>query len=384
MRRVFLSNKGLAFALIIVVLFVIQGMPHSPVLHAQGMKPKVLIFSSVDIYYVADTVQKLGEDVGVNGFLFLYIADWWTPREKLFENLEVLREVNSKGAKYGVDSNFVKVALGYSTLPDWTDDKAWAVVLNNFRNIAELIKQTGTKGIAIDTEPYNAPLFDSKAARFKMIANDILKRKIYQRGKEIVQALTEVSPDIEVIILPEGAFYWFNPEQGTMPNAYELWIDFFDGMASVKNRSGIVIAGERTYSVVNRLSVNKIYRMTDDAMQTHVRDLAFWKEKCSIALGMWPLGKEYHDKSARYPVSDFREQFSQAVALSPKYVWIYDHGTAWFQLSKEEAEKYTKNNRWIWEKRYQMLPPVNNVDEYYGVLREYRKRETISLGKRTN
>ena len=374
MRSFFSSNKGLAFAIIIIVLFIIQEQPHSPVLHARGMKPKVLIFSAIDIYYVADNVQKWGEDVGANGFLFSHIAEWWTTKEKLADNLDVLREVNRKGAKHGLDSNFIKVAIGYSELPVWTDDKAWANVVENFRNIAELIKQTGTKGIAIDTEPYSVALFDSKAARFRMIDNDILKRKIYQRGREIMQAITEVFQDIEVIILPEGAFYWFNPDQGTMANAYELWIDFFDGMASVKNRSGIVVAGERTYSVVDRLSVIKIYRMTDETMQTHAKDPAFWKEKCSIALGMWPLGKEYHDKSARYPVSDFREQFAQAAALSPKYVWIYDHGTAWFQLSKEEAEKYTKDGRWIWEKRYQVLPAVPNIDEYYTVLREHRKR----------
>lgn len=345
--------------------------------------PKVLIFSTVDIQYLSDSVERWGKEIGVNGFLLSYVADWWTQRAELFRNLDLMREVNRRGAACGVDSNFINVALGYKELPLWTDDKAWAGVLQNFRGIAEFIRQSGTRGIAIDTEPYNAALFNSRAARFKDIDREILRARVYQRGREIMRALTEVYPEIEVIILPEGALYWFNPEGG-ISHDYELWIDFFDGAASVRNRRGIVIAGERTYSVPDKSSMEKIYNRTEDSMRGHAGAPQFWNKKCSIALGMWPLGREYNDKSARYSPSDFRMQFSAAVALSPRYVWIYDHGAAWFSLKKEEVEKYTSNGRWIWEKSYQAMPAIKNIDEYYAVLRDYQKRRKTPVENKTN
>jgi hypothetical protein len=335
-------------------------------------KPKVLLFSAIDGEYLADSLEHWGNDVGVNGFMMANVADWWSTKNEIFKNLDLLKKINAQGQQYNIDSNFIKIALGHSQLPLWTDDKAWAGVLDNVKNIAELIKQSGTKGIALDTEPYEASLFDTKAVRFKSTNRDILKAKVYQRGKEIMQALTGVFPDIEVIILPEGSFYWFNPDQGSVASAYELWIDFFNGMASVKNKKGIVVAGERTFHVTDRNSLNKVYNMINNTMIEHVEDPVFWKERCSIALGMWPLGKEYDNKAAHYSPLVFKEQFSQAVTLSPKYVWIYGHGASWFQLKREEAEKYTKGGRLIWGKEYQILPTDPNINEYYSILRNYK------------
>lgn len=359
------------FFIIIFIFFAIVTLHPSTksVLHAEVGKPKVLLFSAVDIHYLTDSIQKWGGEVGVNGFFLSYLANWWTPKEKLFEHINVLTDLNRKGTRYGIDRNFIKVALGYGKLPDWTDDAAWVAVLNNFANIAELIRRSGTRGIAIDTEPYEVSLFDSNADRFKTIERDLLKAKIYQRGREMMQVLSAGFPEIEVIILPEGALYWFNPDQGFHGKSYELWIDLFDGMASVKNKKGIVIAAERTYGVTGKNSVGEIYNLINNTMLKYVQNLAWWKQKCSIALGMWPLGKSYSDKSARYSVGQFKEQFLQATALSPKYVWIYGHGAAWWQLMPNEIAKYTANGGGIWRKEYQVLPVDPAILEYYAVVK---------------
>lgn len=357
----------------LLLLFTVISDPDNLAYASPANKPKVLLFSAIDGQYLSDSLEFWGKDVGVNGFIMAYFADWWSPKNEIFNKLDLLKKINAQGRQYDIDSNFIKIALGYRELPLWTDDRAWAGVLDNFRNIAELIKQSGTNGIALDTEPYDASLFDTKATRFKSTKRDILKAKVHQRGKEIMQVLTEVFPDIEIIILPEGAFYWFNPDQGTMASAFELWIDFFNGMASVKSKKGIVVAGERTYSVTDRNSLDKIYSMINNTMIEHVEDPVFWKERCSIALGMWPLGKEYDNKTARYSPSAFKGQFSQAVALSPKYVWIYGHGASWFQLKGEDADKYTKGGKSIWGKEYQIIPTDPNINEYYSILRNYKK-----------
>lgn len=336
-------------------------------------KPKVLLFSAVDSQYVADSLEFWGRDVGVNGFMLSYVADWWTPKNDIFKNVDLLKNINTRGKQYGIDSNFLNTSLGHGELPLWTDDRAWPGVIDNFRNIAELIKRTGSKGIALDTEPYTVALFDSKAPRFKSTDRNTLKAKVYQRGRETMLALTDVYPDIEVILLPEGAFYWYNPDHGSS-TVYELWIDYFNGMASVKNNKGIVVAGERTYSLTDRDSLIKVSALIDTTMKQHTENPVFWDERCSVALGMWPLGREYDNKSAHYSPAEFKRQFSQAASLSPKYIWIYDHGSAWFQLKAGDVVKYTRGGRAIWGKDYQQLPTDPHIDDYYSVLRDYKKQ----------
>ena len=339
--------------------------------NTQG-RPKVLMFAAINISHLADSVQYWSEKAGVNGFFIDNIANWWTSRDKLFEKLQVLTEVNSRGARYGVDSNFLKVALGYGKLPDWMDDEKWANVVKTFGDISELANRSGSRGIAIDTEAYSIPLLDTRDERYKGIRKDLLRAKVYQRGRDIMRAIADAFPDIEVIVLPEGAFYWFNPDQGTSPGSFELWIDFWNGMASVNNKNGIVIGAERTYSVLNSIHMGQIYAMGQKTMLEHVQNKAFWMNKCSIAIGMWPLGKSYEDKAARYTPVQFREQFQAAVALSPRYVWIYGHGAAWWKLTAEEIKKHSSAGGVVWSPESQMLPTDSAIDKFFAVVREGR------------
>ncbi len=366
--------RQVAVRALVILLLAFPTMALTGLAHASpNGKPEVLLFTTVDKQYLADSLEFWGNNVGVNGFMLAYVAEWYSTKNEVYSNLDVLKRINARGRPFGVDSNFIKVALGYGQLPVWTDDKAWAGVIDNFRNIADLAKLSGTKGIALDTEPYGTALFDSGAARFAPAGREVLRATVYQRGKEIMQALSAVFPDIEVIILPEGAFYAFNAGQEANASTYELWIDFFNGMASVKNKTGIVVAVEATYSALDKDTIKKIYDLSDSTMIAHVADQVFWRDKCSIALGMFPLGKAYDNKAARYSSDVFKNQLWEMARLSPKYVWIYDHGTAWFQLKAQDADRYTKGGRWIWEKRYQVLPTDPNIDEYYAVLRNYRK-----------
>ncbi len=353
----------------LLLLFTIISDPYNLAFAFPANKPKVLLFSSIDGQYLADNLEYWGNDVGANGFMLSYVAEWWSTKNEIFKNLDLLHKINMKGRQYNIDSNFIKIALGYRELPPWTDEPGWKRIIDNFRNIATLIRQSGTRGIAIDTEKYSASsLFNPNSDRFKSVKRDILKAKVYERGRQIMQAITEAYPDIEVILLAEGQFAWENNNK-----EYEMWIDFYKGVESVKNNQGIILAIESTYSITDQVKLTNIYNRIQASMSNAVNDHKFWQEKCSLAIGMWPLGKEYTNKAARYSPSAFKGQFLQAVALSPKYVWIYGCGAAWFQLKGEEVDKYTKDGKRIWGKECQILPTDPSIDEYYFVLRNYKK-----------
>jgi hypothetical protein len=368
-----MAAKKTIEAIALAISLLLMQIPGASFAESGVRNPKVLIFTTIDIRYLIDSIGFWGKEAPVNGFILSYVADWWTTKEKLAENGADVKALNQRGAAYGIDSNFVKISLGYGRLPIWTDDVAWKQVTDNFKNIAEFVRATGTKGIAIDTESYEVPLFDAAADQYKSIPRDVLRAKIFQRGQQIMGSLTSAFPDIEIFVLPEGALYWFNPGEGSGAG-FELWIDFFDGMASVKNRNGIILGSERTYSVLARDSLERPYRLIDRTMYQHSRDPQFWKEKCTIAIGMWPLGKTYSDKSSRYSAREFEGQFLQAASLSPRYVWIYDHGVAWFRMTPAEVSRYTENGRWIWGKEYQTLPTDPAIQDYYRVLRRYREK----------
>ena len=332
---------------------------------AEHTRPKVLLFSSIDIRYLADNVDFWGREIGINGFIVNFLIEWWSPEEQISGIAHDLLMLDKRSRQVGIDHNFIKVALGYKTLPHWADDSAWKQVMITFTNISKLLKETRMSGIAIDTEAYQSPIFDSSSQRFKGTSLEQLKRLAYRRGQQIIASLTEHYPDIEILLLQEGAYHSF--VSGFQE--YDLWIHFYDGLASLRNSKGIVIGTENTYRVVKRESLQSLYREEFNVMALHSRDPEFWLERCSIAIGMWPLGREYWDKRSNYSAREFQEQFQTAMALSPRYVWIYDHGTAWFRMHDSEIKDYTANKHWIWESQYQALPTDPLVSHYYDVVR---------------
>ena len=74
-----------------------------------------------------------------------------------------------------------------------------------------------------------------------------------------------------------------------------------------------------------------------------------WLSQGSLAIGMRPLGVDYVNKAARYTAAVFKAQLAQAKAVSGPYVWVYSHGSAWWQMTQAEVDQYS-NNPWHYER----------------------------------
>jgi hypothetical protein len=107
------STQFFVFLIAFILLLISKSVYFSEADRSANInKPKGLIFSAVDVYHLADSLGYWGGQVGVNGFLLSYIADWWTSKDKLHRDFDLLTKINRDGRLYGIDCNFIKIALG--------------------------------------------------------------------------------------------------------------------------------------------------------------------------------------------------------------------------------------------------------------------------------
>jgi hypothetical protein len=93
--------------------------------------------------------------------------------------------------------NFVRVSTSRNT-PDWFDDAAWKQVIDNWKIAATIAKEGNLKGICFDPEMYSgAELFTYNAQKYaKKYTFDQYRAKVRQRGREIIQAVSSIYPDM--------------------------------------------------------------------------------------------------------------------------------------------------------------------------------------------
>src|SRR6185295_10407265 len=88
-----------------------------------------------------------------------------------------------------------------SSPPDVYDD--WSVTIQNFANCAAALKDAGFAGICFDNEQYSAPWGDypSGAKYYQTHPISDYRAQMRLRGKQVMEAMVAVFPDIAVITL---------------------------------------------------------------------------------------------------------------------------------------------------------------------------------------
>ena len=81
---------------------------------------------------------------------------------------------------------------------DWFDDAAFAVVLNNARVAAEVVRDGNLRGLFLDIQDWDEPVW-SYPASGETTTFASYEAKAHQRGIEFMAALLEVDRDISII-----------------------------------------------------------------------------------------------------------------------------------------------------------------------------------------
>jgi hypothetical protein len=345
--------------------------------------------SGINTQYLLNTRNFWGR-TGVSGFLLGYIfPDWQVSPFHPYDNPSVPNSLNGTGqpdpvtsdyllalnqATYGsgITANAIHVRTS-STVRLFEYDK-WAVVVENFRQAALFAKLSRTPIISIDVEPFFAQLgSDYRAGIYSSYGDSWIMQSLFDIGRRIMQAMVGSYPDIQVLLMPDGDYFYTLFGRETWASNYKFWISFWDGMASVDNPQGIILGDEDMYRVVDgRIALPaQILQNINSTMYAHTQYQQFWLTKASIAPGIWPLGRTYTDKSPKMSVSFFDSFMNLLVnTLVPqfgiKYVWIYGDGAAWWQLS--DPTQYGKP---LWNPQSQVAPTDPSLPQFEQIIAKY-------------
>ena len=372
---------------------------------ADRKEPATILFATIPFDYLADTSVEWAQK-GVKGFMLAGIMRNWDSDVWLTDSGRIVgdgnplfrqvKRMNEICAQNGIDRNFIKVAF-YSHLPDWFDDDGWSQLCENFRQGAVFARDGLFRGLAIDIE-YISEIYELSWKDYQRPGYPIsqLREKARARGAQIVRSMLREYPSMEVLHIPHS------------PECYgKLAADLFSGMCmemSDQNApGGVHLLTEATYQ---NTDVDWLIRygqgldeLVEDVLPESV--LSYWRRKCSISFGLWPLGyyrkifddkgkflgysgkKEKFgdrvvgssaDKSENYGVEEFRRQFAVARMICKRYVWIYCHGSTFWHLNPEQMERYGGRTS-------DALPVIENLEDYFEVL---AKGEIISDEKVKN
>ena len=273
--------------------------------------------------------------------------------------------------------NFLSVATGFKEgyyrsatalslrPPAWNDDVGWANATANWELAARIAKQTGAKGLMLDFEPYGDPLEEYVFNERLYPGSQSIARA---RGRQIMQAMQRVFPDI-VLIVP-----WSYSATLRNKSDWRGWGDHFNNMAVImsyaKNfldgmlesipdgsSSRILDGYEFSYGYTTPSDFNEgVNEITNVAPQNVAPDLrsryasfvapafAFWLDWYRRSdLPQWSVDNRMNS------VPQTETMIGEGLRRSSQYSWIY-------------SERATLLNDLWWSNRY---TPIRNVDSFY-------------------
>jgi hypothetical protein len=284
-----------------------------------------------------------------DGFFFV-LGDWSEASKRLAPANNPWREALHKNIaslwKAGVSENFLGVSFGEEAA--WPSEQTLlgeaglAKMRTEFAVVGRTAKSLGFRGVSIDVEyPYKRYALDHPGWKYGSYTAEDLIAAAYRQGQTAISALLDEYPDAVIILLP-GELHRFRPL------GREFMRGVFAEMARREAPGGLHLASEYTYCLGDPLSTLATARLEDPliAKLSTPRQAAYWKRRCTVAPGVWPLhmvetgGKDYPIQPWKTEVAELREQMALIRAVAKRYVWTFTGSPIWYIHSPELEAKY--------------------------------------------
>ncbi|MCX8064638.1 MAG: hypothetical protein N3G21_05630, partial [Candidatus Hydrogenedentes bacterium] len=301
--------------------------------------PKTILFSASPQQIIDDA--QLWKQNGIDAFFLDYVArEWssniWDTDKKpwtIGEEDETFKKavIANKICKELGMQTFLKIA--FDNYLDWFSDILWENVIHNFRQFAWFAKNSGCNGIAIDIEyigeQYN---FDWKGYDYSKYSKEELIEAVQKRSKQIIRCLIESFPEMVFITFPEQGF-----SLGLI-----IQLTWLEELAKENLPGGFHYFLEHTYRLKDPDEIITYISGVDRIFLQLLSPKAkkYWKEKCSIAPGIWPFGYDYDTgHKPGYSPEELSKVYSIHLAISKNYNWIYSHN-CYEQLLGRKKENF--------------------------------------------
>ncbi len=316
--------------------------------HAQ--QPKKLIewgWDEPDTKFMRQNVEKM-EQLPFDGLIFHvtsnkggnFVWEMWGKRKfDLADFQHAIDDLKATPFKRLTD-RFLRVNVTPGNV-DWFDDKAWAIVHNNFAVAAQTAKQGGCKGFMFDVEQYNEQLFNySKQKHHESKTFDEYRAKVRQRGQDWMKAVNGPYPDITILMT--FAYSITGSQKDRAKASYGLLADFIDGMLDACTPQTRFVDGwEAAYSYKQKEQFDKAYDNIKVKLAALAADPEKYRRHFAAGFGIW---MDNGSNKGGWRTDDLSKNFFSAAQFecsvrlglqrTDEYVWIYTEQPRWWTNEK--------------------------------------------------
>jgi hypothetical protein len=237
-----------------------------------------------------------------------------------------------------IQHNFV---MAYIDKPgDVFNDQAWSITVENWRNLARAARNAGLQGIFFDNEQYyqqwlNYPEdYDNPTHSLRQY-----EVKTQQRGREIMEAIVEEYPAIELMVF-HGP-YASEPKtpvsvrrnQAGLASERELNGPFFIGFLEGLGPQARLIDGGEVYQYRTVDDFEGSYQWRKFELPAEETDSHFipealratWPDRVDIGFGVY--ARRYADEVMDPCIA--QTTLTNALNVTDKYVWFYNEHHTW-------------------------------------------------------
>lgn len=248
------------------------------------------------------------------------------PYEKIAEVLQPVARLKSRTLVH----NFAAV-LTLKT-PDLFDD--WSIIVRNFGALSRAAREAGLKGIYLDNENYEARWADYPGG----VAHPRKTLGEYQaqarlRGKQVMQAMTAVFPEITVLMLHGPYISEPKAPAPLFPQwalANRLLGPFFAGFVEGAGPRARCVDGGELYHLRSAEEFRGSYEWRKTVLPSDRIDCAYlsaavraaWADRVDVAFGLYDRPFGGRDMTPAV----LEASLTHALRQADRYVWLYVEG----------------------------------------------------------
>ena len=215
---------------------------------------------------------------------------------------------------------------------DWFE--SFSPILSNARLAARLAREGGCAGILLDTEPYQAPLFDYNQ-RCRAAGRDwnTCAAQARQRGRELMHAFEQGFPGLTLFVTLGYELPWMELQNGRRSLAEcprGLLAPFLDGLVAGARQARLVDGFEPSYGYRDPRLFADARRTVLEGLLPIVGDRERHRAFVTVGFGIWldydwrRQGWHPQDPSRNYFTPEALERsLCAAFQAADEYVWLY-------------------------------------------------------------